>query len=173
MRPAPSSGGAPPSLQPYRERVSLMVSRIVRPHRIAEIPGTLEGDARTWEMAAPWVTVTWGGNRVARGTIGDDYIFVGMESPADQTQGRMIAGRQPGGDLVQAGYGTDTVTYWNRWLKYVDLAPGAAYPGGRGATHPARRGGAGRTGRPGTGRLYLPPAHERPATASEPCCSRT
>ena len=30
-----------------------MASRIVRPHRIAEIPGTLEGDARTWEMVEP------------------------------------------------------------------------------------------------------------------------
>lgn len=104
---------------------------VIRQFRTADVPGTLEGDDRTWEQDAPDPIYGLGGNRVVQGGIGDDFIFVGKVNVAEQAGG--LIEQHPGGDFLNGGSGgTDTAVYWNRWLRFRQLAPGEAHPGEQG-----------------------------------------
>ena len=104
--------------------MSYPFQRTVTPHRVAQVPGTLEGDEATWERTAPRLTLGWGGNRPVRGGLGDDFLFAGKVNEQQQWNG--MTGKRPGGDHLFGGSGTDTAVHWNKWLR---VAPGGAHPG--------------------------------------------
>ena len=99
----------------------------IHPHRVADVPGTLEGDEKTWEQTAPRLTLGRGGNRPVRGSLGDDFIFAGDVNAQEQNKGWVD--KAAGADRLFGEGGTDTAVYWNKWLRVRTVAPGGAYPG--------------------------------------------
>ena len=51
-------------------RIYASIASIIRPHRTAAVPGTLEGDDAPWEENAPEPIATFGGGRRRRSGSG-------------------------------------------------------------------------------------------------------
>ena len=116
----------------------------IRPHRTADVPGTLAGDDVPWEENAPEPILAFGGNRAVRGTAANDVFFAGKVNRAEQAGG--LIQKTAGGDRLHGLGGTDTVVYWNLWLKFRALVTGEAHPGEQGLvvdmSNPARNTGS-------------------------------
>lgn len=102
--------------------------RTITPHRVAEVPGTLEGDPATWALTAPDLVLGRGGP--VRGGLGEDFIFAGKVNKQQQSGG--MIDKRSGPDHLFGEGGIDTAVYWNKWLKFVRLGPNDEHPGEKG-----------------------------------------